>query len=126
MKAASLTASLLAAKGTAVPSTERAPLDIGSNVERLPDPKPGRAKTDDGMVRVGLRMNAVRHQRLRLGAAHLGRSNQALMLAAIDHYIDNVLPLLMAGHCACLEQGRMPAGQCAALGFGRSHPDHPK
>jgi len=129
MKAASLTASLLAAKGTAVPSTARAPLDIGGNVQRLPDPKPeraSRASRDDGMVRVTLRVNAVRHQRLRLGAAHLGRSNQALMLAAIDHYIDNVLPLLMAGHCACLEQGRMPAGQCAALGFGRAHPDHPK
>jgi hypothetical protein len=123
MRAASLTASLLVAKGGAAPSTARpAP---GSNVEILPQPEHERGDLADGSVRVTLRMSLARHLRLRLAAAHLGRSNQALMLAAIDHYIDNLLPLLMAGHCACLEQGRMPAGGCAALGFGRSHPDHP-
>ena len=126
MKTASLTASLLAGKGAAAPSTERAPLDIASNIQLLPQPEPGRVVGDEGTLRVTLRMSAVRHLRLRLAAAHLGRSNQALMLAAIDHYIDHILPTLMAGHCACIEQGRMPAGSCAALGFGRSHPDHPK
>ncbi|MGO8916925.1 MAG: hypothetical protein ACLQJR_13555 [Stellaceae bacterium] len=125
MKAASLTGSLLVANRTEAPSAARAPLDMGSNVQSLPKPPRQGAGGGEDMMRVSLRMRAERHLRLRLAAAHLGRSNQALMLAAIDHYIDNVLPLLMAGHCACLEQGRMPAGSCAALGFGRARPDHP-
>jgi predicted DNA-binding protein len=124
MKAASLSASLLVAKGAAGPSARRPALDIGGTVEflRRPEREP---RGTDGTVRVSLRMSLVRHLRLRLAAAHLGRSNQALMLAAIDHYIDNILPLVMAGHCACLEQGRMPAGTCIALGFGRGHSDPP-
>ena len=126
MKAASLTASLLVSKGTATPSAQRAPLDMGSNVQLLPKGEARPLPREDGRVRVTLRMNAARHLRLRLAAAHLGRSNQALMLAAVDHYIDNILPPLMAGHCVCVDEGRMPAGSCAALGFGRSHPDHPK
>ena len=122
MKAASLTPSLLVAKGTASPSGERQ--DADGKVQFLPERSDERSDGDDGITRVSLRLPTARHLRLRLAAAHLGRSNQALMLAAIDHYIDNVLPLLMAGRCACLEQGRMPAGSCAALGFGRAHPDH--
>jgi predicted DNA-binding protein len=125
MKAASLTSSLLVTKGTAAPSAERAPLDLVGNVQSLPQPPRERVGAGEERMRVSLRMSAERHLRLRLAAAHLGRSNHALMLAAIDHYIDTVLPLLMAGHCACLDQGRMPVGSCTALGFGRTHPDHP-
>jgi hypothetical protein len=125
MKAASLTASLLAAKPNAAPNPVQAPIDRGGNVQFLPKPPRERASGGEGMVRVSLRMRTVRHLRLRLAAAHLGRSNHALMLAAIDHYIDHVLPPLMAGRCACLEQGRMPEGGCSALGFGRTRPDHP-
>ncbi len=122
MKAASLTPSLLVAKGAASPSGERQGAD--GKVQFLPKRPRERSDGDEDITRVSLRLPTARHLRLRLAAAHLGRSNQALMLAAIDHYIDNVLPLLMAGRCACLEQGRMPAGSCAALGFGRAHPDH--
>ncbi len=125
MRAASLTGSLLVAKGAAGPSATRRSLDIGGTVELLRQPEHQRGEAGDGSVRVSLRMSLARHLRLRLAAAHLGRSNQALMLAAIDHYIDNILPLLMAGHCACLEQGRMPAGSCIALGFGRGHSEPP-
>jgi hypothetical protein len=125
VRAASLTASLLVAKGAATPTRTRRPLDIGGTIERLDRPRREHGEGGDGTIRVTLRMNRARHLRLRLAAAHLGRSNQALMLAAVDYYIDNLLPLLMAGHCACLEQGHMPAGGCAALGFGRAHPNHP-
>ncbi|HXZ00961.1 MAG TPA: hypothetical protein VEI03_13245 [Stellaceae bacterium] len=124
MKAASLTASLLAPKANAAPEMAQAAVDMGGNVQFLP--KPPRAGKGEGMVRVSLRMSTERHLRLRLAAAHLGRSNHALMLAAVDHYIDHILPPLLAGHCACLEQGRMPAGGCSALGFGRTRPDRPQ
>jgi predicted DNA-binding protein len=124
VKAASLSAALLVAKGEASPSRAGGRgAARGATLEFLPKPArkpPG----EDGVTRVSLRMPGARHLRLRLAAAHLGRSNQALMLTAIDHYIDHVLPLLIAGRCACLEQGRAVEGGCAALGFGRTHPDH--
>lgn len=123
MKAAPLTAALLVAKGGAAPSARRRGATRSGTLEFLPKPErtpPG----ESGTTRVSLRIPTARHLRLRLAAAHLGRSNQALMLAAIDHYIDNVLPLLIAGRCACLEQGRAVDGGCAALGFGRAHPEH--
>jgi hypothetical protein len=125
MKRAALTAGLLVAKGGASPSGEsHAP--EGGTVAFLPKDRQARSGGggEDGMTRVSLRMPTARHLRLRLAAAHLGRSNHALMLAAIDHYIDTVLPLVVSGRCACLEQGRAPAGDCAALGFGRAHPEH--
>jgi predicted DNA-binding protein len=94
-------------------------------VEFLPKPRRERSGGggEDGMTRLSLRMPTARHLRLRLAAAHLGRSNQGLILAAVDHYLDTVLPLLMAGRCACVEQGRDPVGGCAALGFGRAAPE---
>ncbi len=126
MKAASLTAALLVAKGAAAPSAGGRGSGRGATLEFRPKPvrEPSDGNGEDGMIRVTLRLPTARHLRLRLAAAHLGRNNQALMLAAIDHYIDNVLPLLIAGRCACLEQGRAVEGGCAALGFGRTHPDH--
>jgi hypothetical protein len=123
MRAAPLTASLLVTKGDATPSAKSdAARAQGATVEFLP--KPQRPDGEDGQTRVSLRMPTARHLRLRLAAAHLGRSNQGLILAAVDHYIDTVLPLLMAGRCACVEQGRDPQGGCAALGFGRAAPEH--
>jgi predicted DNA-binding protein len=123
MRAAPLTASLLVTKGDATPSAKSAAACAqGATVEFLP--KPQRPAGEDGQTRVSLRMPTARHLRLRLAAAHLGRSNQGLILAAIDHYIDTVLPLLMAGRCACVEQGRDPQSGCAALGFGRAAPEH--
>jgi len=126
VKAASLTAALLVAKGDATPSGRKS--ERGGTIEFLPKVKRSGPRRggggDDGMTHVSLRMPTARHLRLRLAAAHLGRSNQALMRAAIDHYIDTVLPPLLAGRCACVEQGRAPEDGCAALGFGRAHPEH--
>jgi hypothetical protein len=125
MRAASLTASLLVPKGDATPSAKGADAGAqGATVEFLPKPRGSGGGGEDGQTRVSLRMPTARHLRLRLAAAHLGRSNQGLILAAVDHYIDTVLPLLMAGRCACVEQGRDPQGGCAALGFGRAAPEH--
>lgn len=151
MKVASLTSALLSTKGSAAP-TAKTPApeathpesthvdvthpDVARNVEFLHKPlRPQSAVVDaaaprvarPGVTRVSLRLQTTRHMRLRLAAAHLGRSNQALMLSAIDYYIDNVLPPLLANHCACAEQGWAPEGTCCgALGLGRTHPNaHP-
>ena len=120
MKAtASLTSGLLVAKGGAEPSAKRAWLASDGKVEVLPRrPRRRAGGGEDGITRMTLRVNTARYLRLRLAAAHLGRSHHALALAAIDHYIDSVLPLLLTGRCACLEQGRAPAGGCTAFGFG--------
>jgi hypothetical protein len=124
MRAASLTGSLLAKPSPA--ATALASIGAGSITDAMIKPLPARPtpkRGNDGLTRVSLRINSARHLRLRLAAAQLGLSNHGMMVAAIDHYLDNVLPMLMAGRCACLEQGRAPAGNCAALGFGRAHPD---
>jgi hypothetical protein len=122
--AASLTAGLLVAKGGAAPSAKSDRFGGDSKVEVLPRRAGRRASGgNEGITRMTLRLNTARHLRLRLAAAHLGRSHHALAIAAIDHYIDNVLPLLLAGRCACLEQGRASEGGCPALGFGRAMAD---
>jgi hypothetical protein len=42
------------------------------------------------------------------------------VMAALDHYLDRVVPTLIEGQCACLKDGRMPPGGCAAMAYGRS------
>ena len=116
-RAASLTGLLLTKPAAPAPQSV-----VEAMVKPLPT-RPAPKRGNDGLTRVSLRINTARHLRLRLAAAQLGLSNHGIMVAAIDHYLDNVLPTLMAGRCACLEEGRAPAGNCAALGFGRAHPD---
>jgi hypothetical protein len=126
MRAASLTGALLVSRGNTVAFGEGLDLErAGATIEALPRRPTQRQGTgrQNGHTRVSLRMNSPRHLRVRLAAAQLGLSAHGVMVAAIDHYLDNVLPTIMAGHCACLEQGRAPSGNCTALGFGRTHPD---
>ena len=52
--------------------------------------------------------------RHRLAAAHFNQSVHTLMHAAIDHYLQTVLPPLMNGSCLCLQQGRTPGEHCPA------------
>jgi hypothetical protein len=124
MKAASLTASLLGAKSVPDTPNSEPRAASGGNIALMPKPKRARDGRDqDGVTRVSLRIPSARQLRLRLAAAHLGRSQHGLMLAAIDHYIDTVLPLLLSGHCACIEQGRSPDGSCAVLGSNPIPPE---
>lgn len=116
VKAASLTSALLVAKGDAAPADRPWRYEPGGTVQPLPARarrRSGNGK-DDGTLRATLRMSAAEHLQLRLAAAHLNQSVQALMRAAIDHYLDTVLPPLMNGRCLCLEQGRAPGGCCPA------------
>jgi hypothetical protein len=91
---ASLTDALLVAKGAAAPSR--------------PAPQPPqrrRARSDDGRLRVGLRLDEPRHRRLRLAAAHFHKTTQAVMLAALDHYLDRIVPITLDQRCECLGRG---------------------
>jgi len=126
---ASLTSDLLARKGGATPASLMFPIAGASapRVEmRLPPsepPQPRRAEPRVGATppksrsgggkppgrrgksyKVSLRLDADRHQRLRLVALHEDRSGQQILLAALDEYLDSVAQQLMDGKCACLQR----------------------
>jgi hypothetical protein len=86
---ASLTEALLVSKGAAAPSR--------------PAPWPQRrALRMDGRLRVALRLDEPRHRRLRLAAAQFHKTAQAVMLAALDHYLDRIVPSVLEERCECL------------------------
>jgi hypothetical protein len=92
---ASLTEALIVAKGAAAPSHF-------TTARREPDPIRHRPRPAEGRARLPLRLDEERHRRLRLATAHLRKSGQALLLAALDHYLDHVVPALIPGRCPCL------------------------
>jgi hypothetical protein len=104
-KAASLTGALLASKEAPVrpPGAAAAP---HAAVESSDAPRP-----------VTLPLDPTRHRRLRLAAAHLDQTEDALMIAALDHYLDRVVSPLLDGRCACLEEGRTSRQVCPAATF---------
>lgn len=86
---ASLTDALLVVKGAAAPSR--------------PVPQAQRQSArSEGVLRVALRLDEPRHRRLRLTAAHFRKSAQAVVLAALDHYLDRIVPSVLDERCACL------------------------
>ncbi|HUZ71672.1 MAG TPA: hypothetical protein VMU87_01695 [Stellaceae bacterium] len=110
LEPASLTEALLVAKGAAAPSrftTTRSSAGAGAG---------GRARQPDGRARLPLRLDEKRHRRLRLATAHLRKSGQALLLAALDHYLDHVVPTLIEGRCHCLACGMTPPAPSPAQG----------
>jgi hypothetical protein len=84
---ASLTDALLVAKGAAAPSR--------------PAPQ-RRSARNDGRLRVALRLDEPRHRRLRLAAAHFHKTVQGVMEAALDHYLDRIVPSVLEENCECL------------------------
>lgn len=76
----------------AAPSAE---MTVGS--ENSGNGGPGRAK-------LSLRLDRERHLRLKIAAAHLGRSNQAILLDALDSYLEKIAPET-AIDCVCLNGG---------------------
>jgi len=78
---------------------------------------------NDGVTRVSLRINSARHRRLRIAAAHLGLTNSRMMVTAINHYLDHVVPKLVVSESAGAEQGGEPtAANLAARGVGGAKP----
>jgi hypothetical protein len=109
-KAASLTGALLSGKE----GTARAPDAPG------PAAPTAAIEGGDALRHVSLALDATRHRRLRLAAAHLDQTEDALMIAALDHYLDRVVSALLDGRCACLEEGRTTGPGCAAATFARA------
>jgi hypothetical protein len=120
---AALTADLLVTKGHAGPS-HLAPrlgdrIALGSLYGGAPS-RPARPfhtvplKADQA-GRILFRLDEARRHRLRLAAAHLGKSSQAILLAALDHYLTRVMPTLLTERCPCIE-GAEQAGSDACCG----------
>jgi hypothetical protein len=114
-KAASLTGALLSGKDGAA---------------RAPSPDapaaPPAAEGGDILRQVSLALDPTRHRRLRLAAAHLDQTEDALMIAALDHYLDRVVSALLDGRCACLEEGRATGPGCAAATFASAKSERPQ
>jgi hypothetical protein len=119
MKIASLTSALLVVKGPEAPTASA----LGTNIQFLHKSQRQRVSGDEGITRVSLRMNTARHMRLKLAAARLGTSKHALLIEAIDHYIDNVLPMLMVDQEPAVAPARAPGEPCAVLDFARAQQD---
>lgn len=121
-KPAVLSSALLFSKGRAFPTGFLANWpEIVRNVAaepaapqpRVPRPANGGGSARGGAARVSFRLDAIRHYRLKLAMAHLRQSGQALILAALDHYLNAVVPSLLAEGCDCL---RRAGGTEAAAG----------
>jgi hypothetical protein len=102
LDAASLTDGLLVIKGDASPG--------GAKPRRT-----RRIRSPDDRPRVALRLDEKRRLRLKLASAHLRKSTQAMLLAALDHYFERVVPMLVGEGCVCLATPGAGAGTCVTL-----------
>ncbi len=107
MKVATLTSSLLARKGTAVPSAF-APTAMPPMPAMSPAPTPAAAarktaaadggavtrpkRNGTGRIKMSLRLKPDQHLKLKLVAAFRRESAQRLLVAAIERYLDQVAP----------------------------------
>ena len=120
LSVAQLTSGLLVCKGTAGPSF--AFYDEAGAATASPDAKaaPAPKKPADGFTRVSLRVDPARNRRLRIAAAQFGQTGPELLLAALDHYLDQVVPRLLDGKCSCL--GFAAAGASGISMFSTNRP----
>ncbi len=61
----------------------------------------GGGGTTKARAKLSVRLDQGRHLRLKLAAAHLRRSSQAIMLDALDAYLSTIEPTT-DGNCPCL------------------------
>ncbi len=80
----------------------------------------------DVRARVSLRLDEPHHRRLRLAAAHLHKSAQAVLQAALDHYLDHIVPTVIDGRCLCLGRRRRATGARFTPGPVRSAMSAPR
>jgi hypothetical protein len=66
---------------------------------------PAAASTVLPWSRLSVRVDEKLQLRLRLASAHLGKNRQTILLEAIDHYLDKVLPTHLHDRCPCIEAG---------------------
>lgn len=115
--AASLHIGLLAAKGTARPSRGVAqPLvDGGANQtlhfrELVTERAAG--MNSAAPRRIAVSLDDRQRLRLRLASAHLGKSRQAIIMDALEHYLTEVVPNFLHGPCSCIGGTRNGADPC--------------
>ena len=132
--AASLSAALLVTKGNsqlgrglAQPMTDRlglamrdidtrdgqptepvAPVTWPGPPSFVPPPPP----PDTAFSTLTLRVDATQRLRLRLAAAHLGKSRQVILIEALDHYFKRVLPAFLHDPCPCIQGGSAIGSDC--------------
>lgn len=121
-RAASLTGSLMARKGTAGPSRleheqERdeedtvrpAPRLVASTPHAARASRPARPKKDGGTAadkrRFTLRLSEDQHIRMRLASVHLHMSAQQMVMKALDTFLAESVPHIRGGDCLCMESG---------------------
>jgi hypothetical protein len=123
MKAASLTSTLLARKGSASPAElALVPTDGRRPNGKAPGREPQRptcahkaelTASDGGpdghgngayMAKFTLRLDRERHLRLKLLAAHLHLSAQEMLIEALDAYLEQAVPQAIRNNCSCLAQ----------------------
>lgn len=76
-------------------------------------------------VKLSLRLDAERHLRIKLAAAHLRRSAQNILTEALDHYLDDICPSLSGGECRCLADGTEPSEPTAEPSEPTARPSEP-
>lgn len=131
---ASLTGDLLARKGHAAPANlGAAPLARQGAINVAPprviemgtgcngaaparagapcDDRAGVANPAD-RARLTLRLDEARHRRLKVTSAYLQRSQNDIIMAALDAYLEHVSPEILGSDCACL---------ASAMGARRRH-----
>lgn len=119
--AASLHTGLLAAKGSAQPSRGLAqPLheriagggaNAGTLLRSLATEKNTRTIAA-APRRIAILLDERQRLRLRLASAHLGKSRQAILIHALDHYLTEVVPALLNGPCSCIGAARNEPEPC--------------
>ncbi|MDH3232960.1 MAG: hypothetical protein OEQ29_05495 [Alphaproteobacteria bacterium] len=124
-RAASLTSSLMARKGTAGPSPledeDAEKIDNRPAPPRLVSTTPVGAKTgatakprksakaaasDCDKRRFTLRLSEDQHIRMRLASVHLHMSAQQMVMKALDRYLAETVPHIRGGDCACMDSGK--------------------
>jgi hypothetical protein len=120
-KVASLTSTLLVSKGSANASGFSLHAAPQRSAAR-PAPRPAKDESQP----LSLRLEPSQLRRLRLAAAHLDQSEQAFLIAALEHYIDHVVSPLLEGHCDCLETDRKLDQGATAIPFARQKSDLPQ
>ena len=127
--AASLTGSLMARKGAAVPAEQSVvPLkpavfvrNKARPVDRVPDAPIRECSSDPcrnsedlrRAAKLTLRLEGDQHLQVKLLASHLNCSIQTIIREALQRHLDEMVPTYLHGKCMCL----------ADLGLGPRRPD---
>jgi hypothetical protein len=104
-EAASLTDALLVPKGDAAPSRGAMAWTSGETA----------ARPAGDHRRISFRIDELRHRRLKLASVHLRVSAQSLVLAAVEHYLDRIVPSLLGSHCPCVAPDEAQVGSAAIV-----------